>query len=218
MGPFKTRRALLMALLAVVIIAMISFCLVPFDRWVDGFIAAVVDRRLEPYLEFYDLTDVARKAVRSNDPKLIHHGLPAAHRILDLAPRFVDDWNYGNAVHYGNLALGRYSLEAGDLAQARSRLLAAGRTPGSPQLDSFGPDMTLAEELLARGETPAVIEYFELCDRFWVGKNRSHLAEWRDAVSQGLTPRFGRWSAVPAGPRSQRLTDPGPPDRAASRL
>ncbi len=100
-----------------------------------------------------------------------------ARELLELAERYRADWNYGNAIHKGHLILGRVALRRGDLDAARRELLLAGRTPGSPQLDSFGPNMTLAKELLKAGEKGVVLEYFELCRRFWV-MGAQHLAYW----------------------------------------
>jgi hypothetical protein len=96
----------------------------------------------------------------------------------------------GNAVHHGNLILGRIALQSGDVAQARERLIASARTTGSPQLNSFGPNMSLAKVLLERGERNAVLEYFALCSKFW--KHGSDpLAEWTRQVSAGEMPDFG---------------------------
>lgn len=98
------------------------------------------------------------------------------------------DWNYGNNVHYGNLALGRIALINGDVESAKEYLLEAGRTPGSPQLDSFGPNMELARQLLERGEKDVILQYFELCGKFW--DNDGELEEWTALVQAGLTPDF----------------------------
>lgn len=43
----------------------------------------------------------------------------------------------------------------------------AGETPGSPQLGSYGPKMTLARELLALGRKDAVRSYLDACRKFW---------------------------------------------------
>jgi hypothetical protein len=67
-------------------------------------------------------------------------------------------------------------------------LLKAGATPGSPQLNSFGPNMALAKELLDKGEREAVLEYFTLCSKFW---DRDELKEWMALVKDGVTPKFG---------------------------
>ena len=90
-----------------------------------------------------------------------------ARELLRLAAHYPDDWNHGNAIHHGHLTLGRVSLMSGDLAGARSELIAAGQTSGSPQLCSFGPNMRLAQDLFRAGERDIVLQYFELCRRFW---------------------------------------------------
>jgi hypothetical protein len=98
-------------------------------------------------------------------------------------------WNYGNNIHHGNIILGRIALAAGDLKQAKKRLIEAGKTPGSPQLNSFGPSMTLAKELLEKGEKDVVLEYFKLCSKFWKsGKDR--LNRWSGEVKEGKIPNF----------------------------
>ncbi len=99
-------------------------------------------------------------------------------------------WNRGNQIHHGNLILGRISLSTGDVEEAKSRLLLAGKTPGSPQLNSFGPNMLLAKELLARGENEVVLEYFDLCKKFWSSPRRD-LEQWIDDVKAGRVPQFG---------------------------
>ena len=55
-----------------------------------------------------------------------------------------------------------------------AELRAAGHTPGSPQLDSFGPDIRLAWDLLQRGQDQAVLDYLHDVARFWspIGKVR----------------------------------------------
>lgn len=99
-------------------------------------------------------------------------------------------WNHGNAVHKGNLILGRIAAAEGRVADAVTFLRAAGETPGSPQLNSFGPNMTLARDLLERGERDAVLAYFEACRVFWkMGGGR--LDAWTKEVQAGTIPNFG---------------------------
>lgn len=97
-------------------------------------------------------------------------------------------WDYGNAIHHGNLIMGRLALHADDTKKAKSYLMAAGKTPGSPQLDSFGPNMTLAKELLEKGEKQAVLNYFALCGKFW---DSPELQQWTKEVRKGEIPDFG---------------------------
>ncbi len=113
-----------------------------------------------------------------------------AIELLSSAPNYRSDWNYGNAIQDGNLVLGRLALRDGKKAEAKKYLLAAGKSPGSPTMDSFGPNMTLAKDLLDKGERDVVLEYFELCRNFWKDGN-VELDRWRDEVKNGKIPRFG---------------------------
>lgn len=99
-----------------------------------------------------------------------------------------DDQHDGHNLHHGNLILGRIALRAGDVAKAKEHLLAAGKTSGSAGLNSFGPNMTLAKELLEKGERMAVLEYFKLCANFW---KEDRLDAWATEVRAGKTPDFG---------------------------
>ena len=99
-------------------------------------------------------------------------------------------WNYGNNIHHGNIILGRIAIKRDDLEEAKKRLINAGSTPGSPQLNSFGPSMALAKELLEKGEKDVVLKYFELCSKFWK-RRKDRLDEWSVAVKDGRMPNFG---------------------------
>jgi tetratricopeptide (TPR) repeat protein len=103
--------------------------------------------------------------------------LPAAYR------------DNGDAIHQGNLLLGRCALAKGEIEQAKQYLIASGKTKGSAILASVGPSMTLAKELLERGETDAVLEYFQLCTSFWHHPD-SPLDQWSDEVKRGQVPEF----------------------------
>lgn len=111
-------------------------------------------------------------------------------------------WDYGNVVHNGNQILGRCALREGRLADANGYLLKAGATPGSPQLNSFGPQMQLARELLENGERETVLEYLDLVSRFWASDgeqsrlSREHaafIAEWKREIAEGKVPTATRW-------------------------
>ena len=110
-----------------------------------------------------------------------------AREFAALAPEFEGDWNDGNAVHDSKMVLGRI---AGRADEARRLLFAAGATPGSPQLNSFGPDMSLANDLLDRVEDDAVPAYFSRYRRFWE-HGRDDLDRWSADVRAGRSPRFG---------------------------
>jgi hypothetical protein len=97
---------------------------------------------------------------------------------------------YGDAVHVGNIVLGRLALLGGDVGKAREHLLAAGRVPGSPTLISFGPDMSLASELIEKGERDAAVEYLDLCAKFWERQD-GRLEGWKGVIRDGGMPNFG---------------------------
>jgi hypothetical protein len=135
---------------------------------------------------FYHLAELAKRAIDADE---ITKAENYARKLLEVAPAYPKDWNYGNAVFYGNFVLGRLSMRRGNLPQAGGYLLAAGATPGSPQLDSFGPNMTLAKELLDKQQSEVVVQYFELCKRFWK-MDEGRLDQWIATVHRGGMPDF----------------------------
>jgi hypothetical protein len=96
----------------------------------------------------------------------------------------------GSAIHHAHLVLGGVALFEGDVTSAKHHLLEAGRTPGGPKLDSFGPNMQLAKDLIQHGERSAVVEYLDLCARFWES-GRDKLVEWKTAIAADQMPKFG---------------------------
>jgi TonB family protein len=100
------------------------------------------------------------------------------------------NWNKGNALHDGNMVRGLVALRSGNIQLAAKDLIEAGKTTGSPQLNSFGPNLTLARELLERGERDAVLEYLALCKNFWKSGS-SKLDAWIDVIRAGGKPDFG---------------------------
>jgi TonB family protein len=136
---------------------------------------------------FYRLDNLAKAAARAGDWEKAQS---YAAELLKLAPEYRDDWNYGNAIHDGNMVLGLVEFHRGKTGSAEQYLLEAGKTPGSPQLNSFGPNMALAKELIDAGEGAAVLPYFDLCRAFWkMGAQR--LDDWSAMVRDGGKPYFG---------------------------
>src|SRR2546425_13212813 len=109
---------------------------------------------------------------------------------LNDAKNVKSDWSVANSVHHAHIILGRIALRSGDLAEARKHLIQAGQSEGSPQLDSFGPNMMLAKELLEKGARDAVIQYFQKCASFWKN-DRGQLVQWAATVREGGIPNFG---------------------------
>ena len=106
--------------------------------------------------------------------------------------------NYANTINHANEILGRVALREGNVAEAKRYLLKAGQTPGSAQLNSWGPSMALAEELSMHGEREAVLRYFCLCSKFWKIDRRpsvgGRLNEWTRTILEDRIPDFGRKS------------------------
>ncbi|WP_104420651.1 hypothetical protein [Neolewinella xylanilytica] len=98
--------------------------------------------------------------------------------------------NYGNAIHQANTLLGLVELQNGDIDRATGYLLSSARTPGSPQIHAFGPNMLLADRLLALGQRRAVIRYLKACRRLW-RLSFGTLLRWRWQILRGYTPNFG---------------------------
>ena len=98
----------------------------------------------------------------------------SADRLLTTAANRWDDehWQAANAHHWGHIILGHVRLRQEDVSGAEAELRAAGDVPGSPQLDSFGPDLFLAWTLLERGCDATVLEYFHNVARFWSPRRR----------------------------------------------
>jgi len=144
-----------------------------------------VELQENPSAVYYILADLAEVSLESgtNDEAKAY-----ANQLLDLATDRPGNWYTGNAIHYGNLVLRRLALQSGDTKTAKLHLLAAGQTSGSPQLNSFGPNMTLAKALLEQGEADVVVEYLELCKNFW---KSNKLDVWIAIVKGGQAPDFG---------------------------
>jgi TonB family protein len=133
----------------------------------------------------YALPQLAKAAVKAG---ALDKASLYANELLTSAQ--AGDWNNGNAIHDGNMVRGLVALHSGNVEQAAKDLIEAGKTTGSPQLNSFGPNMTLASELLEKGQRDAVLEYLTLCKKFWtLGADR--LDAWIDLVRTGGKPDFG---------------------------
>jgi hypothetical protein len=141
----------------------------------------------DPYTRWCALNHAAKESFnqgRDEEAKAL------AEEMETLAPAYKNDWNYGNAIQDFNIVLGRLALKAGDIDTARDRLLAAGRSKGSPQMNSFGPNLSLASELLAKGDKAIVLEYFELVRKFWKLEH-GKLDQWKKDIEENRAPDFG---------------------------
>ena len=113
-----------------------------------------------------------------------------AKELERMAPQCKGAPSYGSIVQDFNQILGRIALTEGNVDEAKKRLLASAYSDGSPTMNSFGPNMTLAKELLLKREKEVVIQYFDLCRRFW-GRHTDTLDLWTADVKSGHIPKFG---------------------------
>ena len=153
-----------------------------FDAAVDNLSKATTEEK-----RFYALDGAAKLGFEVGK---VEDARKYAQELQTLLPKFKTDWNYGNAVQDSNLVLGRIALSEGRVEDAKRYLLEAGKSPGSPQMDTFGPNMSLAKDMLEKGEHDTVLRYFELCRQFWK-MDRGRLDAWRDEVKAGRIPNFG---------------------------
>jgi hypothetical protein len=143
---------------------------------------------------FYQLGDEVQGAYEhGNDVELRER----AQEYLDLAAVYRCNWNYGNAIHDANRYLGLASLRAGKVDEATNFLLLASKSTGSPQLDSFGPELDLADALLKRGKSQAVAEYLKGIHKFWE-MDSGNVNRWIAAIHRGEKPQLERFTYTPS--------------------
>lgn len=112
---------------------------------------------------------------------------------LKLANIYRCNWNYGNAIHYSNRILGLISLKKGNIDKAIKHLLDAGKSTGSPQLNSFGPNLDLANELLKLGKYDTVKIYLKDIAKFWE-MDDGRIDNWLKEIDNGEIPVLNRYS------------------------
>lgn len=146
--------------------------------------------------------DLAQAALEAKETEL------AKQHAIETLQKNTDETSdhYGNVIHNANQILGRCALREGNLADAKAYLLKAGATPGSPQLNSFGPQLHLARELLEKGEKETVLQYLDLVSKFWASENeqsalgqqisKEHaalIAGWKREIANGKIPTATQW-------------------------
>ena len=139
---------------------------------------------------FYALGDAAMWSV--NVGKL-DDAQRYAEELLALNGKIGRDWNNGNAIHKGHSALGRVAIKRGDVAEGERQLALAATSKGSPQMNSFGPNMSLPRDLLATGKPSAkaaVLAYFDHLPTFWT-MDSGAISVWRNDVEHDREPNFG---------------------------
>lgn len=105
----------------------------------------------------------------------------------DLLEPAGNDGASNHARHIAHQGMGLAALVRGDTDGAVAELLQMGDVPPDAVQMSFGPSMRLANELLARGEREAVIQYLEKVSAFWEPEG---VAAWIQGLRAGETFRL----------------------------
>lgn len=116
-------------------------------------------------VKFYDLTYSLIEKFNAGKTAEVENDIAILKSLL---PNYTRDWNYTNALHKINISEGRLALKSGNKVKAAESLIKAGESimyEPSPQVKAFGPNMSLAKELLDAGEREAVLQYFKLCKK-----------------------------------------------------
>ncbi len=137
-----------------------------------------------PELRFSALGEAAKQSFAAGK---VGDAQKYAQELMTLLPSFRQNQEYGSAVHDANLTLGRIAVREGRMDDAKRHLVESIRTPSARQMD-YGPNLSLAKDLLEKGERQAVLDYFALCKKFW---NFGRLDEWSQQVKEGKIPEFG---------------------------
>lgn len=139
----------------------------PFEKWEEYYLS--LKNKPKPLEAFYFLDDLV---LRSIDEKRWDKTEVYSNEYLRMTESFKDDWNYGNAIYHGNLGLSHVAFNKKmDSTAAIKYLLAASKTPGSPQLVSFGPFVesatrSLLQDLAKIGQKDTLLEFAENCKKF----------------------------------------------------
>ncbi len=160
--------------------------------------SALVDTRDE-IGRFYALQELAETALQAGEDGKAR---AYAEELLSLS-QGLPSYQNGGGTHEGNRVMGHLALRSGDIEGAKEFLLKAGATAGSPVLNSFGPELSLARDLLAKGERETVIQYLERCRRFWKGTGEQ-ISEWVAQIRAGGTPDLNQFRAKRSEPTARR--------------
>lgn len=141
---------------------------------------------------FYNIENLIMKAYQAGN---IEQTRALIKENLRLAKIYRCNWNYGNAIHDSNRLLGLIALSEGNSSNAAKYLIESGKSSGSPQLDSFGPNLDLANQLLVAGKTEEVIEYLNDITLFW-DDHETLIDEWITQIEGGDLSELNQYGSL----------------------
>ncbi len=133
---------------------------------------------------FRELTGMPGDAYRAGD---LIAAKRLAGQLLEAADDFPTDPAHGEAVHRADIVLGEVALHTGNTDRATNYLAAAAQVTAWPAVSATGPDLSLAKELVGKGERAAVRNYLVACESFWPA-GRERLTRWAATIAGGGTP------------------------------
>jgi hypothetical protein len=154
-------------------------------RWFER----ALERQPEPSQRLVTLPHACKAALAIGEHE---HARALAEEMLSLTASAPVDWNTGNALYAAHSILGEIALRDGAIDRAKDHLRLAGLAPGSPQLNSFGPDLRLTDALLAAGQRSAVVAFLREICRFWEG-SQDRIELWCLKIERGDTPKLTRF-------------------------
>ncbi len=119
-------------------------------------------------------------------------GTTLSKELLRLNKIVPETWNYGNAIHHSHTIISLVKFERNQIDSAKNHLVKSSKTPGSPQLDSFGPTLMLAQKLADHGEIQSCIKYLKNCSQFWKMDN-GKVSTWLNQLENGNVPNMYTW-------------------------
>jgi hypothetical protein len=184
---FPTKRFVIPLLVFLFFVGILAFKNYTYIRLPDDKKAKIeLENAKDERTRFYALNDAAKKSFEAKDYTKAEQ---YARELLNLSEKYPKDWNYGNAVYDSHMVLGRLALVNNDMQLAKEHLFLSASTPGSPQLDTFGPNLSLAKDMLEKGQRDSVIEFLNKCKRFWMHQER--VDDWVREINEGKVPDFG---------------------------
>jgi hypothetical protein len=139
----------------------------------------------KPYQRQSIMAIAARAAYAVGDLKLVES---YATNLIDTAViRSASHSNptYDTDIHDGHTLLGLVAVQRGDINSAVVHLMNSANAMEAPHLISFGPNMSLALELLKRGHSNEVIKFLEQCGKTWKSPD---CKKWIAEIKNGIRP------------------------------
>ncbi len=154
---------------------------------------------------FYSLSERLERATKAKDcPKM----QSLAGELLAVARYYSSNWNYGNAIFDGHMAYASCEAKNKNFDSAIHHITEASKTPGSPQLNTFGPpynDMSVLSDLLREGHTTEVMTFLNSLKRFWDSdSSQEYFDFWEKEIKAGRIPEFKSSDGVSAAPQPEK--------------